>query len=122
MAQSKLEKLIDGIYENTDLAFIEIEKTIKSNGGEISFEPINHTKRVRFVYLDGYYALKGDYVMRIRIPDYDPSETIEVLFEHDDSNDEYAWHSFNWQDEFVSFNVCEMTDGIRNIRERKLIN
>lgn len=120
MDSKKLEKLIDGIYEQTDKAFIGLSELIKQHG-EINFERMKHIRRVRFVFLDSRYTLKGDFVARVRYPETSFGEELEVLFEYDNPEDDFNWHSFNWQDDFAFFNVCELADGISKLIELKML-
>lgn len=120
MDNKKLEKLLDGIYEQTDKAFIGLSELIKQHG-EIDFEPMKHIRRVRFVFLDSYCALKGEFISRVRFPEIGTGEELEVLFEYDNPEDDFNWHLFNWQDEFAFFNVCELAEGISELIELKML-
>lgn len=113
MANSKnLRTLVENSFDSTDTAYQELVKLVRAKGGEINFTRVQTIHRVRFVYLNSSYQLKGEFITRLRLTDCVWNGELEVLPEYSDPDDECEWIAFAYDHDFVQFNLNDILEGI----------
>lgn len=112
-----LEKFDDYLYavqKNLGNAYSELVAYIKEQGGEINFG--KGSSDFAWLKQEGYdRVLKAKQCKRVRLADCTWNGELEVLFEGENADDEFAWVSLAWDDEFIDFNLNNIYEEIKQI-------
>lgn len=104
----KFDEYLNKVEETIGKAYEELVAHVKEQGGDIA---LNKTSDFIWLKDEGFVkVLKAKQCKRIRLAEYSWNGKLEVLFDGEDAEDEFAWVSLDWCSPAIEFNLYNIFD------------